>query len=261
MNNKEKVAHNKAKYEGKIFPTNYDGEVRVLEYINSKNILIEFIDTQYQKKAQLGNLLSGLIKDYSISFMHNIEGLVYGDEVGRSKLPEYSRWKSMLERCYDHKRHLVDPTYKDCTVSDNFKQFPYFKDWCNVQIGFNSKDDKGKPFHLDKDILVKGNRQYNENVCVFVPHDINTLLSQGGHSKGELPVGVYHSATKGKYLSCLNRYGNNVKLGTFTTIEDAFKAYKQAKEAHVKEVVNKWKSMVDIRVYETLMDWSISIND
>lgn len=33
------------------------------------------------------------------------------------------------------------------------------------------------------------------------------------------------------------------------------------KVAHVKEVVNKWKSMVDIRVYETLIDWSISIND
>lgn len=261
MNNKEKVAHNKAKHEGKIFPTNYDGEVKVLEYINSKNILIEFIDTQYQKKAQLGNLLSGLIKDDSISFMHNIEGLVYGDEVGRSKLPEYSRWKSLLERCYNDKYHVNKPTYKDCTVSDNFKQFPYFKDWCNAQIGFNSKDDKGKPFHLDKDILVKGSRQYNENVCVFVPHDINTLLSQSSHSREELPLGVSHSCTKGNYVACLNKYGNNIQLGTFNTAEEAFQAYKQAKEHHVKEVANKWKGQIDMRVYETLMDWSININD
>lgn len=109
--------------------------------------------------------------------------------------------------------------------------------------------------------MIKGNRQYNENVCVFVPHDINTLLSQSSHSREELPIGVSRSYTKGSYVACLNRYGNTVHLGTFNTVEEAFYAYKTAKEDYIKEVANKWKDMVDIRVYKTLMDWSISIND
>lgn len=261
MNNQQKRLHNKLQYEGRVFQTNYDGEVIVLEYTNSKDILVQFKETGYQKKTQLGNMLSGLIKDESKVFTHNVEGIVYGDEVGRSKLPEYSCWLGVLERCYDPKWHEDKPTYKGCTVSNNFKQFPYFKEWCNNQIGFKSIDDRGLPFHLDKDILVKGNKQYNENVCVFIPHDINTLLLQGGRSKDNLPLGVSLSSNKEKYLACVNKGGISVKLGTFNTVEQAFNAYKEHKEEYIKEVANKWKDFIDNRVYTKLMQYETNIDD
>ena len=50
-------------------------------------------------------------------------------------------------------------------------------------------------------------------------------------------------------------------IGRYTTPEEAFQAYKQAKEAYIKEVANKWKDQIDNRVYEALMNWGVSIDD
>ena len=43
--------------------------------------------------------------------------------------------------------------------------------------------------------------------------------------------------------------------------EEAFLAYKQAKELHIKEVANKWKDQIDPRVYEALMNYTVEITD
>ena len=43
-------------------------------------------------------------------------------------------------------------------------------------------------------------------------------------------------------------------------IED-FNAYKQAKEAFVKEQASKWKSKIDERAYNALMNYEVEITD
>ena len=103
---------------------------------------------------------------------------------------------------------------------------------CNYQIGFNSLDEEGRCFHLDKDILVKGNKLYSEDTCSFVPAEINTLFCKANKTRGR-----------------------------YNTIEEAFLAYKQAKEAYIKELANKWKDVIDPRVYEALMDYQVEITD
>ena len=42
---------------------------------------------------------------------------------------------------------------------------------------------------------------------------------------------------------------------------EAFNAYKQAKEAFVKEQANKWKDEIDLRAYEALMSYEVNIDD
>ena len=79
-------------------------------------------------------------------------------------LKEYQLWYHILERSYCHKYHARKPTYLDCTVSENFKNFAFFKNWCHRQKGFNIKG-----FSLDKDLLVKGNKVYSEGTCLFLP--------------------------------------------------------------------------------------------
>ena len=54
---------------------------------------------------------------------------------------------------------------------------------------------------------------------------------------------------------------NNKHLGHFNTADQAFQAYKEAKEAYIKEVANKWKNQIDPRVYDALMKWEINIDD
>lgn len=50
-------------------------------------------------------------------------------------------------------------------------------------------------------------------------------------------------------------------LGTFDTINEAFNAYKEAKEKYIKEVADKWKDQLEPRVYEALYNYKVEIND
>ena len=54
---------------------------------------------------------------------------------------------------------------------------------------------------------------------------------------------------------------NSEHLGLFNTELEAFKAYKTAKESFIKEQAEKWKSQIDPRAYEALMNYQVEIND
>ena len=47
----------------------------------------------------------------------------------------------------------------------------------------------------------------------------------------------------------------------FTNKEEAFNAYKTAKESFIKEQANKWKSQIDERAYNALMNYKVEIID
>ena len=68
---------------------------------------------------------------------------------------------------------------------------------------------------------------------------------------------------KGKsFVARVNKNkGKQEKLGSFNTEIGAFNAYKKAKEAFVKEQANKWKSQIDERAYNALMNYAVDIND
>ena len=50
-------------------------------------------------------------------------------------------------------------------------------------------------------------------------------------------------------------------LGTFDTPEEAFQAYKTAKEECIKEVADKWKGLISEQVYNALINYKIEITD
>lgn len=124
----------------------------------------------------------------------------------------------------------------------------------------NAVDDKTS-YQLDKDILVKGNRIYGEDTCCLVPKEINNLFINTKNTNKTLPVGVRFVEGANMFKSVVSKFGKSTCLGSYTTMEEAFNAYKKAKEAHVKEVANKWKDKIDPRVYEALMDWEVNIDD
>lgn len=169
---------------------------------------------------------------------------------------EYNSWISMLSRCYSEKFHERCPTYLGCSVSENFKNFQYFAEWCQDQIG-----GKSEGWHLDKDILYKGNKIYSEDTCVFVPRELNMLLVNRKASRGAYPVGVdYHKATK-KFRAKLTVCGKSSHIGIYDTPEEAYIAYKSAKQSHLTDQANRYKPIIDRRVYEALIMWEGSIDD
>ena len=74
--------------------------------------------------------------------------------------------------------------------------------------------------------------------------------------------GIYYDAKNDKYKAQMCGKGaSKIFIGSYATSEEAFQAYKQAKEAYIKEVANKWKDQIDVRVYKALMKYQVEITD
>ena len=167
----------------------------------------------------------------------------------------------MLQRCYSDVYKKKRPTYKGCEVSDNFLHYEYFYEWCHEQIGFGN-DGNGNPFQLDKDLLIKGNKVYSENSCVFIPQGINKVLTKRESMRGEHLIGVYwHNASRAFKAQVSKSTGKQEYLGSFNTEIEAFNAYKTAKESFIKEQADKFKSQIDPRAYNALMNYKVEIID
>lgn len=186
--------------------------------------------------------------------------LVYGIGInnlkGKSKTKEYRLWMSMLKRCYSNNTSNKYPTYVDCTVSENFKSFSYFYDWCQKQIGFGIDG-----FEMDKDLLIKGNKEYHEFKCVFIPSKINNILTRANSIRGNLPIGVCFHSLSGKYRSQIRLDGKQVDIGYFNSPFDAFSAYKHKKESYLKDTAKNYKNKIDPRSYAALLKYRVDFFD
>ena len=248
---------------GKICRSLNSGEFKILKYNDTANVEIQFLKTGFETTVRLGDIKSGKVKDKYLPsvFGVGVLGTKYPTRVNGVQTKEYELWYSMLRRCYSDRFKKKQPTYEGCEVSDNFKCYEYFYEWCNKQVGF-SNDGNGSPFHLDKDLLVKGNKVYSENTCVFIPREINQLLVKSTASRGEHLIGVYWDKTKKVFIAMVSKNkGKQEYLGFFNTEIEAFNAYKTAKESFVKEQANKCKLQIDERAYNALMNYEVDITD
>ena len=244
---------------GKILKSKNSGSFKIVKYNNSRNVDIQFINTGYETSAQLEHIKNGNVKDPYVASVHGvgIAGAKYPITVNGVHTKEYDLWYSMLKRCYSGTYQKKRPTYKGCEVSDNFLRYEYFYEWCNEQIGFGNKD-----WQLDKDLLIKGNKVYNESTCVFLPKEINSLLTKCTASRGEHLIGVYWSKTHKAFAAQVSKSkGKREHLGFFKNELEAYNAYKTAKEFFIKEQANKWKGKIDERAYNALMNYQVEITD
>ena len=253
----DRLAKAKEQYLGKTFSSNNFGDFIVVDYVNSNRVKIKFVNTKYEMFARIGDILNGQVKDKSCKTVYGVGvvGNKYKTRDDDKKI--YSLWCDMLRRCFSDAFKIKYKTYKDCTCSENFKSYEYFYEWCNKQIGFNEHT-----FEIDKDLLVKGNKLYSENTCVFLPKEINYVLVKCNSARGEYPIGVCFHKQRNKFLSNIRlNNGNKNYLGLFDTPEKAFQAYKIAKESYLKELAEKYKSQIDPRAYKALMNYQVEITD
>ena len=68
-----------------------------------------------------------------------------------------------------------------------------------------------------------------------------------------------HLDAAGQFRATINKWGKQHTLGGFHTEEDAFNAYKEAKEVYIKEVAIFFKDHIDIRVYEYLINYKLEV--
>jgi hypothetical protein len=233
---------------GEKYITNEGYEIEIIEYFNSLNCTIRFLYNGYTKyNVSFGCVKRGEIKN---PFHISICGIgyfgvgYYKATVNKNTTPVYYKWVGMLQRCYNKNHQEKHPTYIDCTVVEEWHNFQVFAKW------YEKNHIEG--FELDKDILVKDNKIYSPETCCFVPSEINMLFSETGIKNKSLPKGVCLNNGSGKKYICTF---SKMYLGKFDTIEETLKVYKEAKKQHIKEIADKWKDLIDPRVYNILINY------
>ena len=240
------------------------GEVAfIIEYVNSQDITIQFKKTGELVKTKYDTFVKGKVKSHFTPSVFGVgtTGLEpIRDETGEL-LNSYNCWKNMLRRCYSAKCQEKHPTYKGCSVCADWLYYPSFKKWYNE----NYYEINNKTSQLDKDVLIKGNKVYSPDTCVFVPNFINSLFIKKQNKRGNFPIGVDYPKTNKKYRAGLSVFKNGEKtkkyLGYFDTPEEAFEVYKQAKEEYIKEVADEYKDKIPAKLYEAMYAYEVSIDD
>lgn len=167
----------------------------------------------------------------------------------------YRLWADMFTRtspAYWSKR----PAYSGTIVDPAFIHFADFASWAVKQANWD------KPgYQLDKDILHRGNLRYGPDTCVFVPLALNSLLTKPANRRRDLPIGSRREKGCDALIVSLSINGQKKYIGRFKSADDAFAAYKQAKEAEIKRVAELWKSEIDPRAYAALMAYEVLATD
>lgn len=133
--------------------------------------------------------------------------------------PYYRKWSNLLDRCYNQNRQNRQPTYKDCTVCDEWLTFSNFKAWMEQQ------DWEGK--HLDKDLLYPDNKVYSPDTCCFISQALNNFLVESDKLRGEWPLGVCWDKQHLKFRAvCRNPFTKKLTyIGLFSSSDQAHYAW------------------------------------
>ena len=259
MSNRTRHLNSKVRCLGAEFETNRSGKCKVIEYINFHNIIVEFENPKFVVKTSLQCLKTGKVFNPLTPILFN-KGVVGVGNYSSANEREYYLWTSMLERSCCSKFKSKHSTYADVAVCEDWLDFQNFAAWCNTQKLFNAKDDKGKSYHLDKDILVKGCKVYSPETCRFIPQRLNKLLSTRNKLRGEYPLGVCYNKRAKLFVAAINVDAKAKHLGYFKDEQSAFQAYKTAKEAYIKEVAEDYFNLIDEDVYEALLRYVVIDN-
>jgi len=166
----------------------------------------------------------------------------------------YVAWKNMMFRCYGNNRLKSFPTYVNCFVCEEWHNFQNFSEW------FNSKYVEG--YHMDKDLLFKDNNIYGPSTCVFIPQEINKMLTKTDSKRGEYPIGVFYNKNISKFTAqiCIG-FKKRKFLGNFNNCNDAFFEYKKEKENIIKETAEKYRDAISEQAYVALLEYKVNITD
>ena len=239
-------------YLGETRKNNKGSIMKIIKANNVDDIYVEFQDDhRYVRQTTYGNFKNGCVSN---PFYPTVCGIGYKG-VGRfytnHNCPEYVSWKDMLERCYSEKDKNEHQSYFGISkVCNEWLNYQAYADWYE-----KNKYDINERLHLDKDILFPGNKIYSPYHCLLVPQRINMLFTNRTNDKG-LPNGIRYTDS-GKYSA---KYGC-IELGTYSTLEEAYSIYSNAKEAKIKETADNYKDIIPKKLYDALYNYKVIIEN
>lgn len=245
---------------GQINKNTYGSSMEVVKYNRAVDMWVEFesgeiVHTSW-KAFCLGEVKSRYDKRvYGIGYIGEGE---YTPHINGKRTRQYQIWLKVLERCYASYVERKYPSYKQCEVDERWHNFQNFAKWYDD----NYYVVEGEKMEIDKDILVKGNKIYSPETCVFVPKRINLLFVKNDVNGRKLPIGVcFYKRDKKYQVNCKDDKSNDIYLGRYDTIEEAFDVYKTFKESVIKKVANQYKDKIPERLYIAMVNYQVEITD
>lgn len=248
---------------GEINYNIYGNEMKIIDFTNVLNIIVKFKNgfitkTRYNLFKR-GNVSSPYDKTvYNTGYIG--EGK-YRVSINNKMTLRYQIWSDMIERCYDKKKQKRNPTYIDCTVCNEWHNYQVFSKW----VDENYYEINNQKIALDKDILIKNNKIYSPDTCLFVPQNINTLFIKSDKIRGDYPIGVTFDKKNNRFFAQC-KIGNKINkyLGYYNTPEEAFYAYKKFKEKYIKQVADEYKNKYPNfprKLYDAMYKYKVEITD
>ena len=241
-------------------------EFVIVEYNKRSDVWVEFQDEHKARvHTEYKHCKNGGVKN---PYHPSVRGIgyvgigKYVPTINNKMTDEYNDWKHMIKRCYDINYLEQHSTYKNVYVCRRWHNFQNFAEWWHN----NYYEIEGEQMCLDKDILIKGNKEYAPDKCIFVPQRINTLFVKNDMNRGNLPIGVSYCKQNGKYHARCRvtdkiNGRKEIHLGYYNTPYEAFLAYKQFKEAYLKQVADEYKDKIPQRLYDAMYNWIVEEDD
>lgn len=263
----------KSKKIDRLYEERYNNQgclMKIVEYNNTCNIVVEFQD-EYKTRVHSD------YRFFSLGKVRNpyhpevcgvgIVGNKYPAKANGKNIREYVLWKGMICRCFDNKYKEQHSTYQSANCCNEWLLYENFYDWLHSQNGFNKLTKDNDAWNLDKDILTKGNKLYSPETCCLVPKRVNLLFTKNDINRGDLPIGVSYHKRIGKFHAKISKYDGSKKyrehIGYYDTPEQAFQAYKTAKEKYIKQVAQEEYDRGNIteKCYDAMMKYKVEITD
>ena len=261
MTTQEMLNKTKTERTGEIRLNRYGTPMKIVEYINNRDVVVEFQDEhRYKKHTDYAGFNAGKTENPYDKTMFGVGYLGVG-RFGANKNNKrmYSVWQDMLARCYSTKKKYQTKTcYKGCIVCDEWHNFQNFAKWYED----NYYEIDGQRMHIDKDILFKNNKIYSPETCIIVPNEINALMVRRNAQRGDTPIGVYYNKNMHSYVAfCWAGGKQKDYLGKYDTPQEAFLVYKRKKEQYIKEIADKYKEQISQKLYDALYKYEVEITD
>jgi hypothetical protein len=230
--------------QGEVWTNNDEENLHILEYNGVNDCTIQFEDGTIVKNVQYHNIVSGGVKNNNRKSVFGIGYIGYGNYKASIKSKHtkcYSIWRGMLQRCYFQYKKF-NTTYLNVNVCDEWFNFQNFAQWY--------EDNYVEGWQLDKDLLSTDCKIYSPTTCCFIPQEINCLFKEQKETTGTVKV-------KDKYKSQIGKNKVHNHIGTFDSLEDANKAYKDEKKKYILNIAEQYKEQLNINVYNKLTNYEI----
>lgn len=227
--------------------TTQSGLLTVVEYINAHKVKIKFNNTGFEKSVSAAAIRTGRIQDPLAKTNCGVGFNGVGIYTQSNSKGAGDSWRSMINRCYSETYLSRKPTYRECKVSVEWHNFQNYAEWYE-----DNYPNDGERIHLDKDLLVVGNKVYSSNTCVFVPQWLNSFMSGSMAIRGEHPIGVSFSKIHKKFESYCNYMGKRKHLGLFSNATDAHAEWVKCKLELAKKRKNEM-DLIDERIYPNVV--------